>query len=137
MTGFELRTSGVGSDRSTNWATTAAHPVFICWVVLCRIVTLLRGGVSPPDEMDEIKWSRLIIFREKAILNENHNERGRIIIEARHQCDQIWRNFAQGANFQNLKQTLEGIFSVWLNFEPTLAKLLWILGRFELLYVVK
>ena len=25
MTGFELRTSAVGSDRSTNWATTAAQ----------------------------------------------------------------------------------------------------------------
>ena len=25
MTGFELRTSGVGSDRSTNWATTTAN----------------------------------------------------------------------------------------------------------------
>ena len=24
MTGFELRTSGIGSDRSTNWATTTA-----------------------------------------------------------------------------------------------------------------
>ena len=25
MTGFEPRTSGIGSDRSTNWATTTAH----------------------------------------------------------------------------------------------------------------
>ena len=25
MTGFELRTSGIGCDRSTNWATTNAH----------------------------------------------------------------------------------------------------------------
>ena len=24
MTGFELRTSGIGSDRATNWATTTA-----------------------------------------------------------------------------------------------------------------
>ena len=24
MTGFELRTSGIGRDRSTNWATTTA-----------------------------------------------------------------------------------------------------------------
>ena len=24
MTGFELRTSGIGSNRSTNWATTTA-----------------------------------------------------------------------------------------------------------------
>ena len=26
MTGFEPRTSGIGSDRSTNWATTTAQP---------------------------------------------------------------------------------------------------------------
>ena len=25
MTGFEPRTSGIGSDRSTNWATTTSH----------------------------------------------------------------------------------------------------------------
>ena len=25
MTGFELQTSGIGSDRSTNWATTTAQ----------------------------------------------------------------------------------------------------------------
>ena len=25
MTGFEPRTSGIGSNRSTNWATTTAH----------------------------------------------------------------------------------------------------------------
>ena len=25
MTGFELRTSGIGSDRSTNWATTTVQ----------------------------------------------------------------------------------------------------------------
>ena len=30
MTGFELRTSGIGSDhRSTNWATTTAHYAFL------------------------------------------------------------------------------------------------------------
>ena len=25
MAGFELQTSGIGSNRSTNWATTTAH----------------------------------------------------------------------------------------------------------------
>ena len=29
MTGFEPRTSGIGSNRSTNWATTTAH-----WIIL-------------------------------------------------------------------------------------------------------
>ena len=28
MTGFEPRTSGIGSDRSTNWATTTAAHIF-------------------------------------------------------------------------------------------------------------
>ena len=35
MTGFEPRTSGIGSDRSTNWATTTAHHLFI----YCETVT--------------------------------------------------------------------------------------------------
>ena len=28
MTGFEPRTSGIGSDLSTNWATTTSHQTF-------------------------------------------------------------------------------------------------------------
>ena len=27
LTGFEPRTSEVGNDRSTNWATTISHPI--------------------------------------------------------------------------------------------------------------
>ena len=30
MTGFELRTSGVGSNRSTNWTTTTALVATLC-----------------------------------------------------------------------------------------------------------
>ena len=33
MTGFEPRTSGIGSDRSTNWATTTS-PVYFVWIQL-------------------------------------------------------------------------------------------------------
>ena len=29
MTRFEPMTSEIGSDRSTNWATTTAHPIYI------------------------------------------------------------------------------------------------------------
>ena len=32
MTGFELQTSGIGSDRSTNWATTTAQYLFTFYV---------------------------------------------------------------------------------------------------------
>ena len=35
MTRFELRTSGIGSERSTNWATTTAH-VIVPTEVLCK-----------------------------------------------------------------------------------------------------
>ena len=32
MTGFEPRTSGIGSDRSTNWATTTSRGhLFVIW----------------------------------------------------------------------------------------------------------
>ena len=30
MTGFEPQTSGIGIDRSTNWATTTAHEIAKC-----------------------------------------------------------------------------------------------------------
>ena len=33
MTGFEPRTSGIGSDRSTNWATTTSLKRVHCWSV--------------------------------------------------------------------------------------------------------
>ena len=33
MTGFELQTSGIGSDRSTNWATTTAQMCFVLKLV--------------------------------------------------------------------------------------------------------
>ena len=36
MTGFELRTSGVGSDRSTNWATTTASSLYYISVSFSR-----------------------------------------------------------------------------------------------------
>ena len=33
MTGFEPRTSGIGSDRSTNWATTTAIFIINCMII--------------------------------------------------------------------------------------------------------
>ena len=45
MTGFELRTSGIGSDRSTNWATTTALDTVIYWHINTK---KLRWDVYPP-----------------------------------------------------------------------------------------
>ena len=42
MTGFEPRTSGVGSDRSTNWATTAAMLVVMLLKSFCVTCLLLK-----------------------------------------------------------------------------------------------
>ena len=42
-----------------------------------------------------------------------------------------------GDTFQNLRQTFEGLFFVWQNFEPTFGHILYILGKFELLQVAK
>ena len=37
MIGFEPRISGIGSDRSTNWATTTAtNTTFFEWTILTR-----------------------------------------------------------------------------------------------------
>ena len=53
------------------------------------------------------------------------------------QCDQIGRNFATWANFQNLRQIFEGLFGAWKNFEPTLANSVYIFGKFEALNETK
>ena len=41
MTGFEPRTSGIGSDRSTNWATTTAHGSTVFRGIIIRLATML------------------------------------------------------------------------------------------------
>ena len=47
MTGFELRTSGIGSDRSTNWATTI-YPLFdLLWakmLILSASLNILNNA---------------------------------------------------------------------------------------------
>ena len=41
-----------------------------------------------------------------------------------YQCGQIWHNFATLAKFQKLSSFFKGLFSVWHNFEPSLANFL-------------
>ena len=41
------------------------------------------------------------------------------------------RNFATWQTLKSFGQTFEGLFSVWQNFVPTLAKKLWILANFS------
>ena len=48
MTGFEPRTSGIGSNRSTNWATTIVFGVCFemsekCYMMLAVYITSLSG----------------------------------------------------------------------------------------------
>ena len=43
MTGFELQTSGIGSNRSTNWATTTAHRMYFKTCRLNEVVDFLLG----------------------------------------------------------------------------------------------
>ena len=40
MTGFEPRTSGIGSDHSTNWATTTALILSIC--IFYRVIQIIQ-----------------------------------------------------------------------------------------------
>ena len=46
MTGFELWTSGIGSDRSTNWATATSHIIHECELYrdLIILTSLLTKG---------------------------------------------------------------------------------------------
>ena len=46
--------------------------------------------------------------------------------------DQIWRNFAIMAKFSKSWANFEGLFTIWENFGPTLAKLCKPLGKFSL-----
>ena len=57
MTGFEPRTPGVGSNRSTNWATTTTQPNILLGTVLlglffekyfsyCLLTEFVKSGVQ-------------------------------------------------------------------------------------------
>ena len=45
MTGFELLTSGVGSDRSTNWATTTAQNDQMSNILNISVFSTMRTSV--------------------------------------------------------------------------------------------
>ena len=51
MTGFEPRTSGIGSDRSTNWATTTSPLFFITFVIEHCIIGETFFIISSPHFM--------------------------------------------------------------------------------------
>ena len=56
MTGFELRTSGIRSDRSTNWATTTAQLSYLVISLECNVylvVDVPRDGDHDQD-VDEV-----------------------------------------------------------------------------------
>ena len=58
MTGFEPRTSGLRSDRSTNWATTTAHSTEV----------LFEKNQKKQKEAGVGKFSFVIMFRDMEIV---------------------------------------------------------------------
>ena len=56
-----------------------------------------------------------------------------IVFEREDQCDQIRRYFAPLVNYKNLWQNIKHLFSIWRNFEPTMAIFYMILGKYSLL----
>ena len=58
MTGFEPRTSGIGSDRSTNWATTTAQKLLTFFDYHSVAVLLQRIQLKISSHL-EIWWARL------------------------------------------------------------------------------
>ena len=44
MSGFKLRTSEIGSDRSTNWTTTTAPGKILCWMLNVEKTKLKKKG---------------------------------------------------------------------------------------------
>ena len=61
MTGFEPRTSGIGSDRSTNWATTTAQSFAI-----------FKGKVYSNLKL-KIFWSKKTVSRFKQTIRRLHS----------------------------------------------------------------
>ena len=62
MAGFERRTSGIGSDRSTNWATTTVH-----WLLNCCLHKLPRNVEAGFEalRLDVSEW----VYGLKALTN--------------------------------------------------------------------
>ena len=121
MTGFERRTSGIGSDHSTNWATTTT------------LGTLL---MSPTNWLDSFGlWTSTFLSKhvEKIIFCFKHKllflwscyaalclpivSGSTVNVIKVVLCD---RNFASLAKFKTLWQSFEDLFSIWLNYSPTL-----------------
>ena len=70
MTGFEPRTSDIGSDRSTNWATTTAHKkswFIVLWFGLLEECLLHNDGL----------WNRLMLPQQEDAKNELKSDRER------------------------------------------------------------
>ena len=61
MTGFLPWTSGLGSDRSTDWATTTAHFVlqmFFCKMILCVVgVVVVVAGVAQKSKLKVVNFA--------------------------------------------------------------------------------
>ena len=51
MTGFELWTSGIGSDRSTNWATTTAHVMWYLGECSLPFLSFVLWTILPTDSV--------------------------------------------------------------------------------------
>ena len=56
MTGFELKTSGIGSDCSTNWATTTALSELVHLLLLKSAFFYLKISFSKNDKIDVNIW---------------------------------------------------------------------------------
>ena len=62
MTGFELQTFGIGSDRSTNWATTTAQQILFV-INLIEIVLKRQEEKEKRRGMAQLKaWKGLEIW---------------------------------------------------------------------------
>ena len=47
------------------------------------------------------------------------------------QCDQIWRNFGSVAKSSKSWSIIGGLFTIWQNFEPTLANFVYFWANFH------
>ena len=101
MTGFEPQTSGIGSDRSTNWATTTS-----------QLQNLFITSV-PAKQLK-------ITFKI--------NSWGLVVYE---QCDLIWQNLATLQQHKKLWPFRNDSNSIWQIFELSLANFICYLTNYH------
>ena len=123
MTGFELQTSGIGSNRSANWATTKQLYFYVLKIVM--YVDRLKGNILElcfPVVFDSsISFIHPFVFFYFIIADK---------IETKGGQDTVWPDLAK---YSKSWAIFVGLFTIWRNFWIYFCKFCLPLGKFSLM----